>query len=181
MKSLKISLLSFLLHHANRLGKDAAFYMIKNKILAQYGTHLCYDVQFIEGKKCFTCDGTGTYWDYCYQDEEDKEESCWRCDDGWFKSPTWNILAKIQFGKYTFHQPYKRVYSKPDITIPLIEGYISHTPAKFAPLAKFILFAIYKPKYCFIKYVFNPYDLEYRWYKFLKRFKKKNADDYLPF
>lgn len=181
MKSLKITLLSFLLHHANRLGKDAEFYTIKNRILKQNGTHLCYDVQFIQGKECFSCDGTGIYkvWD----DDEDIKgiEECWNCYNGWYKRPTWNILAKIQFGKYTFHQPYKRVYSKPDITVPLIEGYISHTPAKFAPLAKFILFALYIPKHCFIRYVFNPYDLEYRWYKFLKRFKKKNADDYLPF
>lgn len=182
MKYLKITFLSFLLHHANRLGKDYAFYTIKNRILKQNGIHLCYDVQFIAGKKCFTCDGTGIYEEEDFYDEEEIcHVACRNCYDGWYKSPTWNILAKIQFGMYTFHQPYKRVYSKPDITIPLIEGYISHTPAKFAPLAKFILFALFKPKYCFIKYVFNPYDLEYRWYKFLKRFKKKNADDYLPF
>lgn len=186
MKSLKISFLSFLLHHANRLGKDAGFYSIKNEILKQYGTHLCYDVQFIEGKECFSCDGTGIYEEVADGFTIDDEDSilqiaCHNCYDGWYKRPTWNILAKIQFGKYTFHQPYKRVYSKPDITIPLIEGYISHTPAKFAPLANFILFALYVPKQCFIRYVFNPYDLDYRWYKFLKRFKKKTADDYLPF
>jgi len=188
MKSLKISVVSFLLHHANRLGKDAEFYdTIKNRILKQYGTHLCYDVQFIEGKECFSCDGTGIYEEVADGftiDDEDAilQIACHNCYDGWYKRPTWNILAKIQFGMYTFHQPYKRVYSKPDITIPLIEGYISHTPSRFAPLAKFILFAIYNWRGFKLRYGFDFKKLKYRFQYFKDRWRRQTAAvDNLPF
>jgi len=184
MKSLKISLISFLLHHANRLGKDLEFYdTIKNRILKQYGTHLCYDVQFIEGKECFTCDGTGIYEEEDFYDEDDiTHVECRNCIAGWYKRPTWNILAKIQFGKYTFHQPYKKAYIKPDITIPLIEGYISHTPSRFAPMAKFILFAIYNWRGFKRRYGIDFKKLKYRFQNFKDRWRRQTAAvDDLPF
>jgi hypothetical protein len=140
-----LSPLAWLLHHSNREGKDINFYAIKNKLLKKYGKHICYDVQFIEGKQCFSCDGTGIY----YESEEDSEiEYCYKCaSTGWYKKNTWNILEKVQFGKFTFHQPYQRAFVKPDISIPFITGYIEHKKSKYGWLAKSILFLIYDKKY----------------------------------
>ena len=143
MKKLKIRILSWLLHHANRLGKNERFYLIKNKLLSKYGTHIQYDIQFIDGKQCFACGGTGRYYNYNNEDYED----CFSCTSGWYKRPVWNILAKIQFGKYQFHQPYKRAYQRPDIQIPLIEGYITHNKSKCSKLALTMLLLLYDKTY----------------------------------
>jgi len=64
MKNIIITVLSWLLHHANRSlnwGDKKYFYPIKNKILSKYGKYVKYGIQFIEGKKCYTCHGTGDY------------------------------------------------------------------------------------------------------------------------
>lgn len=160
MKNLKTSILSWLLHHANRLdhsnpfdplGKQR-FYTIKNQILKKYGTNQGYDVQFIEGKICFSCSGTGIYTHYTWNGSE--KEPCYNCYNGWFKRPTWNILARVKFGKYTFHQPYERVYIAPTISNPIIEGYIDHTKSRFSLIASMVLFLIYEKG--FLK----------RWYKY---------------
>lgn len=146
--------LSWLLHHANRLGKNHYFYRIKNKILAKYGKHICYDVQFIEGKKCHSCGGTGIYSKvYDNYGFVSDVNYCYNCYNGWYKRPTWNILAKVKFGKYEFHQPYQRVYNKPDNSIQIINGYIEHAQSKYSKFALNILFLIYDKG--FIK----------RWYK----------------
>jgi hypothetical protein len=144
--------LSWLLHHANRLGRNEHFYKIKNQILSKYGTHICYDVQFIEGKKCYSCKGTGLYPKYDHYTGW-YHELCYNCYNGWYKRPTWNILAKVKFGNYEFHQPYKRVYEKPDNSIHIIEGFIDHNKSKYSKFALNILFFVYEKG--FIK----------RWYK----------------
>ena len=131
--------LPWLLHHANRLGRNDHFYAIKNRMLKKYGKHICYDVQFLEGKECWSCSGTGEY----YNDVE-----CYSCDGtGWYKLPVWNILAKVQFGKYTFHQPYQRSYKKPDNSIQIIQGYIEHSKTKYSKFALTVLFLLYEKGY----------------------------------
>ncbi len=139
-------ILSWLLHHANRLGKDEYFYKIKNNILSKYGAFICFDVQFIEGKKCYSCRGTGEHvyyrWDGTYD-----YDFCWHCHNGWYKRRTWNILSRIKFGKYEFHQPFQRVYHKPYNGIPVIEGYFDHEKSKYSNFAKTILFLIYEKGY----------------------------------
>jgi hypothetical protein len=142
------TILSWLLHHANRntlYGEDKRiFYEIKNRILAKRGKYLHYDVQFIEGKKCRACGGTGTqyYYDF-YGDGPVDADFCWHCYNGWYKRPTWNILSVVDFGGYVFHRPYKRVYENPNITSQVIEGYIEHTPTRFSKLALKTLFVVY--------------------------------------
>lgn len=141
--------LSWLLHHANRKYHNPEFYDIKNRILKKYGTHLCYDVQFIEGKRCNSCDGTGIHIYYSeFTGKAYDKDYCWHCNGtGWYKLPVWNILARIQMGKYTFHQPFQRSYKKPFNGIPIIEGYIEHNTSKYSDFAATVLFLIYERGY----------------------------------
>jgi hypothetical protein len=142
MKKLKTLILSWLLHRANREYVDFHFYKVKNKILTKYGKHICYDVQFIEGKECFACKGTGIYNSYYHNSWH--KETCYKCYGGWYKRPEWNILAKVKFGKYAFHQPFQRVYIDPKITANTIHGYIDHTKAKWGATSLFLLMLIYE-------------------------------------
>jgi hypothetical protein len=144
---------SWLLHHANREGKNDNFYVIKDRILKAYGKHIGYDVQFIEGKKCHTCGGTGIYRGYSWRYDEDFQDLCYRCYNGWYKRPVWNILSRIQYGKHIFHSPYKRAYSKPEINSQIIDGYIQHNRSKYGTFALAVLFFLFEKGY--IK----------RWYK----------------
>jgi hypothetical protein len=153
MKLYSSIILPWLLHHANRLGRNEHFYKIKNKILNRFGTFITYDVQFIEGKKCHSCHGTGVHHYYDDEGEIYDTDFCWRCHNGWYKRPTWNILKLVSFGKYKFHQPYQTVYGRPDNNIPVFEGYICHNTSKYSRFALNILFLIYDKH--FIK----------RWYK----------------
>jgi len=99
------SIISWLLHHANRQGPDQYFYKVKHKILNSGGArHLGYDLQFIGGKKCYSCGGSGKFFKW------DHYESCWNCHDGWYKRPRWNYLEKVEYGRYIFHQPFKSVH-----------------------------------------------------------------------
>ena len=141
------TILSWLLHHANRNGKNEHFYAIKNRLIKKYGVFIGYDVQFIEGKKCWSCGETGVYKGINWRTDESFEDKCWHCLDGWYKSPVWNILGKYQFGKYTFHQPYQRVYSKPDISSPVIEGYIEHKKSRWSSFACFVLFLLFEKNF----------------------------------
>jgi len=145
---LKILVLSELLHRANRETRAKEFYAIKNRILQQYGVLQGYELQFIEGKKCFSCGGDGIYEGWSYKAE------CYKCDGtGWYKLPVYNILSLLKFGKYVFHQPFGRSYKKPDISVKIIEGYIEHDKAKYGATALTILYLLYEKGY--IK----------RWYK----------------
>lgn len=144
---LKIHILSWLLHRANRQTKSAEFYRIKDRILSQYGTFIGYDVQFIEGKKCFSCHGSGIYHGFDEYSGNDFSDICFRCYNGWYKRPVWNILSRIRLGKYIFHKPFKRAYKKPEISQPIIQGYIEHTPARYGALVLHILFLIYEKGY----------------------------------
>lgn len=140
------TILSLLLHHANRNTlygvEKSIFYLIKNKILTKYGKHQYYDVQFIEGKKCFSCKGTGLYPKHDHYTGW-YHEPCWNCNKGWYKRPVWNILKVIEFGDYTFHQPYQRIYENPNITNKVIEGYITHQKSRLSKFALVMLFIIY--------------------------------------
>jgi len=146
MKNLFFSILSWLLHQANQNGKDQFFYKIKNRILAKYGKHVCYEVQFIEGKKCNSCSGTGIFtissrygiW---------HKNTCYNCTNGWYKKPCWNILALVKFGKYEFHQPFMRVYEDPQSKCKTFTGYIERNPTRLTGFAITVLFLIYEKAY----------------------------------
>lgn len=145
---MKTLILSFLLHHANRNNKSPEFYAVKNKLLKLHGKHIGYDVQFIEGKKCHTCGGSGIYTGYYWESGERWQDSCNRCYGGWYKRPVWNILERVQFGKYIFHQPKERVYKNPNLSAAsTITGYIDHSHSKHGDTAHFILMLMYEPGY----------------------------------
>lgn len=143
MKNRFLSVLSWFLHHANHHGKDDHFYKIKNRILAKYGKHICYEVQFIEGKKCNSCHGTGTFrcgWKL--------SGMCWSCyGSRWYKKPCWNILALVKFGKYEFHQPFLRVYEDPQSKCKTFSGYVERHPTNLTGFAITVLFLIYEKGY----------------------------------
>src|SRR6185369_13280700 len=110
-----IWILSTLLHYANLSASSARFYALKNKLLDRYGKTIGYDVQYLDGKKCYTCGGTGVYTGYYWESGEAWHDTCNRCWRGWFKPPVWNVLLKRKFGKYTFHTPIKRCHSKKEL------------------------------------------------------------------
>ena len=146
--SFSCRVLSWLLHHANREGRNEYLYKIKNRLLSKYGKFIGHDIQFIEGKKCHSCDGTGIYVHYHWHGSEREYEGCYRCYNGWYKRPTWNVLQRIQFGNYVFHQPFERLYKKPeDVSLPIIEGYIEHNRSKHGKFALTILFLLYEKGY----------------------------------
>lgn len=145
LHNLKISILSWLLHYANQNGKDERFYKIKNRILANYGRHICYEVQFIEGKKCRSCGGTGKYIGYGYYGKF--VNPCYNCYNGWYKRPEWNILALVRFGKYEFHQPFMRVYEDPKFKGKTFTGYVERYPTKLTVFAIIVLFLVYEKGY----------------------------------
>ena len=145
---MKTKVLSWLLHHANKGTKDEHFYKIKNELLKTHGVHLRYDVQFITGKKCHSCGGTGVHYYYNYRNFNKPDvDSCWYCHNGWHRLPEYNILAVLRFGKYTFHQPYARVYKKPDFVQAdgsnLIQGYIEKDGTQYSKFALNVLYFIY--------------------------------------
>jgi len=194
---MKKKILSWLLHNANRLGKNDDFYKIKNRILKNYGTPFGFDVQFIEGKKCYSCDGEGNYFKYSWYEKDGGHfEQCYNCWGGWYKRPHWNVLQKIKFGKYVFHQPLQRVYKEPvlNIGIGIIEGYIEHIPAKHSRFALTVLFILYDKNYwsrewksrgnywnyCY-KYWYKPNQIINRIIYLIKHIKAKKELSELPF
>ncbi len=142
-----IPILSWLLHHANRFTKSPNFYAVKSRLLKRYGRLLQYEVQYIEGKECWSCGGTGIHhWSYDQYGMKDEPFMCWSCyGSGWYKDPMWVILKRILFGKYIFHQPYERSYSKPQLSVS-INGYVTHTPTKHGLFALNILYLLYDRK-----------------------------------
>ncbi len=130
-----------LLHIANSRppaskAKRERFYKMKQRILNWFGTFDGHDLQQIDGKPCWSCEGTGGLYE---------PHGCWKCGgDGWFKSPVWVLLKRWKFGGYTFHEPRTRLYRKPDtnsLDREIIKGYIEHAsyPWKDVQRARFIL------------------------------------------
>ncbi len=141
---MKTSIISWLLFHANK-SKDKKFYPIKNRILEKYGRKTDTVVQFIEGKKCFNCRGTGNHTYYDWNGFAYDHDFCWNCNgSGWYKRPRWNWLDVVQFGKYSFHQPYATTYESPTENVHQFEGYVEHTNTKYTEFALFLIFLIYE-------------------------------------
>lgn len=148
---------AFLLHHANRSVKDfyfgqytSQFYWRKDAILREHAQFAGYDIQHIEGKKCYKCNGTGDYdrWDsYGVWDPD----ICWSCaGTGWYKDPQWNCLQRYKFGPYVFHSPMKREHCVENPFTqeslgwqvsdrPVIQGYVKHESTWFGKYATALL------------------------------------------
>lgn len=109
-----------ILHIANSYPQavdKTAFYAAKSRLLLRYGTTDGEDIQKIQGKPCWSCEGTGGLYEPggCYK--------CW--GDGWYKRPVWVRLARYRIGRFVFHSPVERLYSKPDAATT-INGYVRH-------------------------------------------------------
>jgi hypothetical protein len=140
---MKKTILSWLLHHANRYTKSQNFYDIKTKLLKKHGTLIGYDYQFIDGKECWSCDGTGVYKGYSYSTGPFKEW-CYKCGGtGWYIKDHWNSLAIYNFGKYSFHLPMGRQFVKPAPGAKIIDGYISHDSSYWSRFARIVIFLLY--------------------------------------
>lgn len=144
--------LSILLHHANRQSKAKDFYSIKDRLLNKYGTIVGYDLQFIEGKECYTCGGTGVFKGFDWCTRRGWRDTCYNCGgSGFYKQHQYIILKRIRFGNYLFHLPMHRYYTKKTVEglKPHINGYVDHAHSKFGESALIILFLLYSPAYLF--------------------------------
>jgi hypothetical protein len=118
------AMIAKLLHIANSSPPNKKrFYDMKERILARYGAEDGYDVQHFEGKRCYGCDGTGTYYHWSGDDDY-----CYKCSgSGWFKHECWVTLKRWKLGTYTFHQPDGVSRVKPDPPLGIqIESFIEH-------------------------------------------------------
>lgn len=152
-------MLSTLLFHANRTTKDQAFYDIKDRILKKYGRVIGYDVQVLPGKKCHSCDGTGLFYRWWWEPEEEAHDVCNHCWGGWYKLPQYNILEKYSFGRFVFHRPilrYRRAFYAARFMAnqpghmrhqksksQRIDGYIDHHGSRHSRKSLFFLYLIY--------------------------------------
>ena len=157
---MKTKILSYLLHHANRISRSEEFYTIKDAILKKYARLDGYDVQKFDGKVCYSCDGRGDHPLYSnrppYKPYDYRE--CYRCSGtGYYQLPRWVCLGVYRFGKYTFHRPLKsewqftNPFTKEELgwevtEKPVIKGYIEHEHSNFGYNAMMILFLIYNRK-----------------------------------
>lgn len=151
-----MSILAFILHHANRCSKSPAYYKVKDKILKKYGKDVGYDIQHLPGKRCHSCGGTGWHDRYSMYAPYGVYDSdpCWHCKWGWYRESQWVCLQRIKFGKYIFHRPLKREFGVVNPWVenemgwvvsesPVIEGYIDHHATWFSPYMLLLLFYMY--------------------------------------
>lgn len=153
-------ILGWLLHHANRHSRAPQFYAIKKRVLAAYGKVIGQDIQFIAGKVCRRCDGTGEVDVDCWGDYlgADQSEDCYACDGtGWWKSPKVVTLDRVQLGKYTFHQPVHTAWRLlNELPENAIKGPIRHTPTKYGEFCLRVLILLYNPA-MFYRHYIKPY------------------------
>lgn len=191
---MRLFILSFILHHANRFTKDGEFYAIKNKLLKDYGNHVDYQIQHIPGKKCFNCDGSGQWPKYSMYPPYNIYDygECYRCGGtGWFKYPQWICLALVKFGLYYFHRPLKRelLIENPWTeegmgfkvsNLPIIEGYVEHEHSWFGRYASVILYRFYD-RNAYIREIKDLKDIwRWRFKRIIRRFYWKNWIIYRP-
>lgn len=136
-------ILSCLLRHANTGSKSTYFYTIKNKLLSEYGQEIGYDYQYLEGKECYSCNGTGTYHGFY------GSNICYKCaGTGMYQDARLVRLKRILFHNYIFHQPDNSITISTK-TIPpcTIRGYIVHEKTRYCSFSRFVLFLLYEKGY----------------------------------
>lgn len=155
-----LHLVSWLLFHANRGAKESRHrsevYALKNVLLLSFGKLVRTDLQFIGGKPCFSCDGTGEHFDPSSEDSTEIEP-CDQCfGTGWYKKPFYSELAYYRLGGRGFHVPLRKLF---DTTVvecsikagerekPLITGYVSHFPTRFSKSSTVILLLLFRWSY----------------------------------
>jgi hypothetical protein len=149
-------------------------------LLKKYGKFSGYDAQHIPDKQCYSCKGTGDYYGW------GDIEVCYKCaGTGVFRDQYWTILERYKFGKYTFHQPLKKVYKKPDINIS-IEGYVSHRYSNIGGRCVMLLYLLFDIKYFFSIFESRIKILWHRKTNWIRKIKmptisKYELEDELPF
>lgn len=143
---LKEKILGWLLFHANSK-PFPGFYEIKSEILKKHGKFCSYEFQHFDAKECYSCNGSGRYYDY---EEEYQYDTCHKCGGtGVYLPEKWVCLAKYQIGIYFFHIPKGSCVGEIDIpaTIKIIQGKIFHAPKKHDVLANFLIFFFWKHEF----------------------------------
>lgn len=152
IRFIKIFILSRFLFHANRyyfggVKDKSVFYSIKNELLERFGEKIGDDLQFIEGKECWSCEGTGMFkkhgWLTVWY------EHCWKCTNGMYKRAFWSLLDVVKFGSFVFHRPVRRIYDPVELLpiqhIPTrFHGYISHKYTYWSESCAYLLVWYYR-------------------------------------
>lgn len=120
----RFEVIAKLLHIANseppgqKVWKDR-FYGIKNRILHRWGKRDGIDLQAFDGKRCWSCEGTGGLYEPC---------GCYKCDGtGWYRSPRIVQLNRWRLGRYVFHEPGLVVWREAKKNDKIaFRGYIEH-------------------------------------------------------
>lgn len=142
INNMKKKILGWLLHHGNTGYKSQYFYNIKNIILSKYGTHFGDDIQYLPGKECYSCDGTGIYNGHY------GSNMCYKCaGTGLYRDARLVHLKRIYISDYIFHQPVSSKITSEKPPIGAIIGYITHDKTKNCSKARFILFLLYEKGY----------------------------------
>ncbi len=143
-------IIGYLMSLANREGMKELWYPLKDKLCTRFGVNDGYDVQYLQGILCHTCDGTGIFKKYSYYGSGFTRENCWHCDSrGWYKKSCYVLLERKKVGSHVFHKPIRREYTIKtifEVDIPAtvtIEGYIRHTKHKHGWLALYLLFILF--------------------------------------
>jgi hypothetical protein len=136
---------------ANNEGMKDAWYELKEMLCIRYGVHDGYDVQTIDGKECYYCEGTGIFRKYTYSGDYIKQP-CFRCVKGWYKQPMYVLLERIKVGNYIFHKPIKKRNTPlfhMEVNIPTtvsIHGYVEYRRQKYGWMAFSALYIWFNPK-----------------------------------
>lgn len=152
IRFIKIFILSRFLFHANRyyfggVREKTVFYSIKNELLERFGEKIGQDLQFIEGKECWSCEGTGLFRKHTWHGSW--WESCWHCTNGMYKRAFWSLLECVKFGSFVFHRPVRRIYDPVELLpiqhIPTrFHGYISHKYTYWSESCAYLLVWYYR-------------------------------------
>ena len=131
------------------------FYAMKSRILHRFGKidDVPFDIQFIHGKKCCACGGTGNIEEYC--GDYDNKCTCDRCGgNGWWKDPVWVPLRRWTIGFLLFHEPISRTLKAPELQ-PNIVGYVEHQHFRFKSVwrATFILALLFDWRFAWYLFV----------------------------
>ena len=185
-------LIFILLFHANKMPSmfgghlRNVFYRKKKQLLDKYGTFDGYSLQSIEGKICYSCDGTG----YLTWDEDDEESPCMKCMGGYYRLPKLNVLQRVNMMSHIFHLPvdtFRYPMEVEEIQYHITEqihGYVEHKNGN--RFIAWLFWLVFLPKY-----LLKEKQKEYKFRilmswpvdKIRKLFKKEVVwkDDSLPF
>lgn len=138
------------MHLANRERVKEPWYTLKAKLCAKYGVNNGYDMQYLHGKECHSCNGTGMYIRHVGFGST-QPERCWNCTKGWYKTPRLVVLERIKVGRHVFHRPVASQNTfmgpeHPDLPTVHIMGYVDHRKHKRGWLAFTLLFLLFARK-----------------------------------